>query len=99
MSAPPTIGSRRELAHRSSDGIDVHLLWNPATDSLVVDVRELSGQAFRLAAAPDKAFDVFNHPFAHAHLPTPPRPMERTGEVVDDEPPRFDTTLDDGRGF
>ncbi len=68
MSTKHTIGNRRELAHRSSNGIDVQLLWNPSTDSLVVDVRDIAGSFLRVAAAPDKAFDVFNHPFAYARL-------------------------------
>ena len=69
MSATNTIGSRRELAHRSANGIDIQLLWNPATDSLVVDVRDIAGPSIRLPAAPDKALDVFNHPFAYARPP------------------------------
>ncbi len=56
--------ARRELAHRHASGIDVRLLWNPATDSLVVDVRDLAGTSFRLAPAPDRALEAFNHPFA-----------------------------------
>ena len=68
MSATHTIPERRELAHRSSSGIDVHLAWNPATDSLVVNVRDLAGPLFTLAVAPEKALDVFNHPFAYARV-------------------------------
>jgi hypothetical protein len=55
---------RCELAHRRSSGIDVRLLWNPLTDSLVVDVHDIAGRAFRLAPSPDRALDAFNHPFA-----------------------------------
>jgi hypothetical protein len=55
---------RRELAHRRSSGVDVRLLWNPLTDSLVVDVRDIAGPTFRLTPSPDRALDAFNHPFA-----------------------------------
>ena len=69
MSAPHPLHTirdlhRRELAHRSSSGIDVRLLWNPLTDSLVVDVRDIAGPAFRLSTAPEQALDAFNHPYA-----------------------------------
>jgi hypothetical protein len=59
---------RRELAHRSNDGLDVALLWSKATDSLAVTVLdERSGTAFELVVESGRqALDVFRHPFAHA---------------------------------
>ncbi len=69
MTEEHSFGIRRELAHRATDGLDVHLLWNPATDSVVVDVRDVAGSLLRVAAAPDKALDVFNHPFAYVRQP------------------------------
>jgi hypothetical protein len=59
---------RRELAHRSSDGLDVALLWSKATDSLAVTVLdERSGKGFELVVESGRqALDVFRHPFAHA---------------------------------
>jgi hypothetical protein len=57
----------RELAYRVSDGIKVVLFWHPGTDELLVSVSdERSGGCFELAAGPDQALDVFNHPYAHA---------------------------------
>ena len=57
----------RELAYRVSDGIQVVLLWHQGTDELLVTVSdERSGAFFELAAGPDQALEVFNHPFAHA---------------------------------
>jgi hypothetical protein len=57
----------RELAYRASDGIEVVLLWHQGTDDLLVSVSdERSGAYFELAAGPDQALDVFNHPYAHA---------------------------------
>ena len=56
-----------ELAHRSSDGIDVALLWSPTTNRLLVAVAdESTGDHFTVDAPREKALDVFNHPFAYA---------------------------------
>jgi hypothetical protein len=59
---------RRELAHRSSDGLDVALLWSEPTDSLTVAVLDRrSGTHFELVVETGtEALDVFRHPFAHA---------------------------------
>jgi len=56
-----------ELAHRSSNGIDVALLWSPTTNRLLVAVAdESTGDQFTVDAPREKALDVFNHPFAYA---------------------------------
>jgi hypothetical protein len=57
----------RELAYRANDGVEVVLFWHEHTDELTVAVSDArSGAYFELDAAPDQAFDVFNHPYAHA---------------------------------
>ena len=57
----------RELAYRAGDGVEVVLLWRQNTDEVTVAVSDVrSGAYFELAAAPDQALDVFNHPYAHA---------------------------------
>jgi hypothetical protein len=57
----------RELAYRAGDGIEVVLLWHQGTDELLVSVSdERRGAYFELAAGPDQALDVFNHPYAQA---------------------------------
>lgn len=57
----------RELAYRASGGIEVVLSWHPGTDELFVSVSdERRGTSFELAAGPDQALDVFNHPYAQA---------------------------------
>jgi hypothetical protein len=57
----------RELAYRANDGVEVLLFWHQNTDELTVTVSDQrSGAYFELAAAPDEALDVFNHPYAHA---------------------------------
>lgn len=57
----------RELAVRSSAGIDVTLLWDARTDELTVTVFDSStDELFELPAERERALDVFNHPFAYA---------------------------------
>jgi hypothetical protein len=57
----------RELAHRATDGLEVILFWDEATNDLTVSVSdERTGAYFELAAEPDQALAVFYHPYAHA---------------------------------
>ena len=57
----------RELASRSSDGVNVLLLWHPSEDALTVSVEDVRvGDHFEIAVAPDRALDAFYHPFAYA---------------------------------
>jgi hypothetical protein len=57
----------KELAHRENDGLEVVLLWHDVTGELTVCVSdERSGAYFELAATPEHALDVFQHPYAHA---------------------------------
>ena len=66
MSAVHTSPARRELAYRSSNGIDVFLLWCPADDSLAVVVIDETSESFELSVTSDDALDAFEHPYAHA---------------------------------
>ena len=57
----------RELASRESDGLAVFLLWNPATDEIVVSVADSRlDEQFELHPAGAEALAAFNHPFAYA---------------------------------
>ena len=58
----------RELDHRTSDGIDVRLLWHPHDDRISVAVRDAkTGEAFAVAVRPgDSALEAFHHPFSDA---------------------------------
>jgi hypothetical protein len=57
----------RELAHRSSAGLEVTLLWFRNTNRLVVFViDERTGDQFEVFADTANALDVFYHPFAYA---------------------------------
>jgi hypothetical protein len=62
--------SFRELDHRTSDGIDVTLRWDPLTKEVSVVVRDErlgDSLAFRVDAA--DALCAFHHPYAYAaHL-------------------------------
>ena len=66
MSAVHTSPARRELAYRSSNGIDVFLLWCPADDSLAVVVIDETADSFELSVTSNDALDAFEHPYAHA---------------------------------
>lgn len=66
MTSTTRIESRRELAHRSSNGIQVSLFWNPADNGVTVAVDDVRGVAFELAVAPEHALDAFHHPYAYA---------------------------------
>jgi hypothetical protein len=67
----------RELDYRSTDGIDVQLLWDPASDRVHVAVSDAkTGEAFTVRVGHDqRAYDVFHHPYAYA--------AERTGPLGD----------------
>ena len=60
---------RRELAHRSADGIDVTLLWSPADDGITVRVVDrASRRIFEIPARRDQAMNAFHHPFVYSAL-------------------------------
>lgn len=59
----------RELAHRTSNGVDVQLVWRPESDTLAVLVHDASTEeTFELPVERDRALDAFHHPFAYAAL-------------------------------
>jgi hypothetical protein len=65
--------TRTELAHRSSAGIDVTLVWVHADDEdkalvCVCDTRQ--GVYFEIPAEPYLALDVYYHPFAYRDFST-----------------------------
>ena len=61
-SAPPRLV---ELAERTGDGLQVVLYWDRLTGRLWVDVINRDGVTMVVEAPPDRALDVFYHPFAH----------------------------------
>jgi hypothetical protein len=57
---------RRELAQRAAGGLEVRLVWSPATDELTVCVRDLRcGVYFELRAHRHSALDVYYHPYSY----------------------------------
>ena len=71
-----TTTRRTELAHRTSDGIDVYLFWNEPTSRVTVCVLDgRSDDGFELELDGRQALDAFNHPFAFAR---PARPTAAT---------------------
>jgi len=63
-----TTSTVRELAHRRNDGLDIRLVWNPATDRVAVALHDgKTGEGFEVEVGPgERALDVFHHPFAYA---------------------------------
>jgi hypothetical protein len=62
-----TLTDRRELAVRSSNGIEVGLYWSESTNRVTVEVfdqRFDDGFEFEIDGA--HALDAFNHPYAYA---------------------------------
>jgi hypothetical protein len=58
---------RRELAHRTSDGIAVTLLWTESTNAVtiaVIDSHSAAELEFEIDGS--RALDAFNHPYAYA---------------------------------
>jgi len=72
----PAATTRTELAHRSSDGLDVTLLWvhgggRDGDKEVVVcvwDARE--GVYFEIPTVPNRALDTYYHPFAFRDFST-----------------------------
>ncbi|MGN6871147.1 MAG: hypothetical protein ACTHMY_22360 [Solirubrobacteraceae bacterium] len=59
---------RRELAHRTSDGIDVTLFWIKTSDRVTIAVLDTrSGEILEFEVAGSAALDAFNHPYAYAY--------------------------------
>ena len=59
----------RELAHRSDDGIDVTMMWDPARDAAVVFVVDHKrGDAFEIEVGDANPMHVFHHPYVYREL-------------------------------
>jgi hypothetical protein len=59
----------RELAHRSSGGIDVSLYWCADNNRTTIEIWHVATEElFTFPVAPERALDAYYHPFAH--LPT-----------------------------
>ena len=57
----------QELDFRSSDGLEVSLLWDPETSRVTVSVFDLkTGDDFEIEVSGAEAMDAFQHPYAYA---------------------------------
>jgi hypothetical protein len=58
---------RRELAHRTTNGIEVTLLWTKPTNTVAIAVVDTHcGEELEFEVAGRFALDAFNHPYAYA---------------------------------
>jgi hypothetical protein len=58
---------RRELAHRTSDGIDVALFWSKATNRVTLAVVDShTDERLEFEVDGTDALDAFHHPYAYA---------------------------------
>jgi hypothetical protein len=61
-----TLTRRTELAHRTSDGIEVYLFWNEPTNLVTVSVLDArTDEGFELEVDGHHALDAFNHPYVY----------------------------------
>jgi hypothetical protein len=62
-----TLTNRRELAHRTSDGIEITLFWSKPSNQVTVAVLDTrSDEALEFDVDGSAALDAFNHPYAYA---------------------------------
>lgn len=67
MPATSATSATRELAHRAADGVEVTLLWNRRTDTILLVVSDdRTGEQFELTVPSSAALDAFHHPYAYA---------------------------------
>lgn len=70
---------RRELAHRTSDGIEVSLFWTKATNRVTIAVLDSrSDETLEFCVNGRDALDAFNHPYAYATTRRSPIPAGAT---------------------
>jgi hypothetical protein len=61
--------TRRELMHRTSNGIDVALFWSEVGNELELEVHDAKdGESWVLSVPKDRALDAFHHPYAYVSV-------------------------------
>ncbi|HET6847918.1 MAG TPA: hypothetical protein VFH74_03605 [Gaiellales bacterium] len=59
----------RELAARTSDGVDVRLVWSPDENAVFVVVTdERVDDQFAIPVDPARALDAYQHPYLYLEL-------------------------------
>jgi hypothetical protein len=62
-----TFTERRELCHRTSDGIEVTLFWSKPSNRVTIAVRDSrADETLEFEVDGSAALDAFNHPYAYA---------------------------------
>jgi hypothetical protein len=63
-----TAGTQRsERAHRSTDRIEVSLVWSQPSDRITIELSDnRRDERLEFAVANDQALDAFRHPYAYA---------------------------------
>lgn len=62
----PIPAPRRQLAHRTSGGLEITLYWHTVQGCLSVEVHQPATQeTIAFAVSRKHALDAFHHPFAH----------------------------------
>jgi hypothetical protein len=63
-----TAMTTRELNHRTIDGLDIRMLWDPGSNLVTIAVDDSrTGQSFEIEVGPgERPMDVFTHPFAYS---------------------------------
>jgi hypothetical protein len=62
-----TTTQRSELAHRSTDGIEVSLFWSKPSNRVTIElVDNRIDERLEFEVAHNKALDAFRHPYAYA---------------------------------
>jgi hypothetical protein len=62
-----TLTDRRELAHRTSDGIEITLFWTKPSNQVTIAVLDThSDEALEFDVDGSAALDAFKHPYAYA---------------------------------
>jgi hypothetical protein len=58
----------RELNHRTIDGLDIRMLWDPGSNLVTIAVDDArTGESFEVEVGPGvRPMDVFMHPFAYS---------------------------------
>ena len=77
-----TAGTQRsELAHRSTDGIEVSLFWSQPSNRITIElIDNRIDERLEFEVANDKALDAFRHP--HAYAPTQALDLVETRTAV-----------------
>lgn len=78
-----TTNREKELARRTSDGIDVSLYWNERTNRVTVKVYDARlDKAFEIEVDGSRALDAYRHPFAYGVVEQIGEKIGATGKLA-----------------